>query len=86
MRKWLILKEKRKEICLALLAASMLFTLLIPSLFVWTFPRLPPDGLNFAIGEVAFTAASIIRATSLFIVDITIKVTLLLFLFKKQGE
>jgi len=78
------LQGKREKICLVLLAVSMLFTLLIPILFVWNFPRLPADGLNFAIGELAFTAAAIIRATSLFIVDITIKVTLLLFIFKKR--
>jgi len=79
-----VFKEKDKQRYLILLGVSLVFTFLIPELIVWDYPRIPRDGLGILIGDFTIASVAIIRAMSLFIIDIVIKVILLFLLFKKE--
>jgi len=74
---------KKESILLILLGLSFLFTLAIPSFVVWDFPRIPEEGLNVGIGDFSVASVAIVQATSLFIFDIFLKITILIYLFKK---
>jgi len=80
-----MLGEKNKHVCLILLGLSLLFTLFIPTLVVWGFPQFLGRGLGGGIRDFSPVADPIVRAAALFIIDIFIKITLLILIFKKEN-
>jgi len=75
--------KKNKKKYLIWLVVSFVFTFFILYLAIWDIPIfIFLEGKNNL--QISRDVITIIRATSLFVIDIFIKITLLLFMFRKS--